>query len=87
MIEKKIEGIFVEVNLRKTKLLLFGIYHPPSQVDEYFFGKVGKSLDKYSQIYSKFLLIGDFNAEESEPVLAQFLHDYNTVHIIYENTC
>ena len=32
------------------------------------------------------MLIGDFNAEESEPVLAQFLHDYNAVNIIHENT-
>ena len=44
-----------------------------------FFGEVGKSLDKYSQIYSKLLLIGDFNEEESESVLAQSLHDNNAV--------
>ena len=37
-----------------------------------------KNLDKYSQIY-EFLLTGDFNAEESVSVLAQFLHDYNAV--------
>ena len=66
----EIKGVFAEVNLRKTKWLLFPIYLPPSQVHEYFFGEVGKSLDRYSQIYSKFLLIGDFDAEETEPVLA-----------------
>ena len=32
-----IEGLFVEINLRKTKWLLFGTYHPPSQNDKYFF--------------------------------------------------
>ena len=31
-----IEGIFVEINLRKTKWLLFGGYHPPRQQAEYF---------------------------------------------------
>ena len=31
-----IEGIFVELNLRKNKWLLFGSYHPPSQSDDYF---------------------------------------------------
>ena len=31
------EGIFVEVNLRKTKWLLFATYPTPSQVDELFF--------------------------------------------------
>ena len=44
-----------------------------------FFGEEGKRLDKYSQIYSKLLLIGDFNDEESESVLAQSLHDGNAV--------
>ena len=59
--------------------LLFATYHPPSQVDECFFGEVAKSPDKYSQLYSKFLLVGDFNADESEPVLAPSVHDYNAV--------
>ena len=30
---ENIEGIFVEINLRKTKWLLFATYHPPSQCD------------------------------------------------------
>ena len=33
------------------------------------------------------MLIGDFNAEESDPTLAQFLHDYNAVNIIHKYTC
>ena len=36
------EGIFVGVNLKKTKWLLFITYHPPSQVDGYLFGEVRK---------------------------------------------
>ena len=39
-----IEGIFVELNLRKRKWLLFGSYHPPSQSNKYFFYQVGKGL-------------------------------------------
>ena len=31
-----VEGIFVELNFRKCKWLLFGTYHPPSQNDLYF---------------------------------------------------
>ena len=41
-----IEGIFVEVKLRKIKWLVSATYHPPSQVDEHFFGEVCKTLDK-----------------------------------------
>ena len=32
-----IEGIFIEINLRKCKWLLFATYHPPSQCGKYFF--------------------------------------------------
>ena len=71
--------------MQGTKWLLFATYNLTLQFHEYFFGEVGKSLEKYSQIYNKFLLIGDFKAGES--VLAQFLHDYNAVNIIHENTC
>ena len=32
-------------------------------------------------------MIGNFNAEESEPVRVQFLDNYNPVNVIHENTC
>ena len=37
-----IEGVFVEINLRKTKWLLFGTYHPPSQSYNYYFDSLSK---------------------------------------------
>ena len=46
-----IKGIFVELNLRKNKWLLFGSYHPSSQSDEYFFNHVKNGLDIYSKFY------------------------------------
>ena len=33
------------------------------------------------------MLVGDFNAEESEPRLSQFLYEYNANNIVKENTC
>ena len=39
-----IEGLFIEVNLRKTKWLIFGTYHPPSQRDEFYFDSIGRAL-------------------------------------------
>ena len=41
-----IEGLFVELNFRKSKLLLLGTYHPPSQNDDYYFKSIGDSLIK-----------------------------------------
>ena len=79
-----IEGLFVEINLRKTKWLLFGTYHPPSQNDKYFFHHLGKALDTYSSKYDKFVLTGDFNSEEGESCLATFLCDYDAKNIVKE---
>ena len=82
-----IEGLFVEINLRKTKWLLFGTYHPPSQNDQYFFNHLGKALDIYSPKYEKFVLTGDFNSEEGESCLDTFLCDYDAKNIVKEKTC
>ena len=65
-----IEVVFVEINLRKTKWLIFGTYRPPNQSAEYFFKQTGYALDTYNQIYEKFLFAGDFNSEESKPCLS-----------------
>ena len=50
-----IEGIFVELNLRKNKWLLSWSYHPPSQSDKHLFNHVKNVLDIYSKIYDKCL--------------------------------
>ena len=44
-------------------------------------------LDKYCKHYDKFMLVGDFNAEESEPSLSQFLYEYNVNKNVKESTC
>ena len=68
-----IEGIFVEINLRKSKWLVLASYHPPKQNNEYYFDSLSDALDTYSSIYEKFLLAGDFNCEDSELAVTNFL--------------
>ena len=82
-----IEGIFIEINLRKTKWLIFGSYHPPSQSDSYYFNCLGNALDTYNKYYDRFLLIGDFNAEDSETCLSEFLYQYEAKNIVKDKTC
>ena len=84
---KDVEAIFIELNLRKVKWLISGLYHPPSQSDNYFFQTVSDALDKYRQKYPKFLLCGDFNAEISELCFTNFLQKHDAGSIIRENTC
>ena len=55
-----IGGMFTEINLRKTKWLILGTYHPPNQPDDYFFKAVGNALNQYLKTYEKFLLLGGF---------------------------
>ena len=82
-----IEGMFIETNLRKTKWPILGTYHPPNQPDDYFFKAVGNALDQYLKTYEKFLLLGDFNAEDTEPILSEFLEQYETKNIMKNKTC
>ena len=60
-----IKGLFLELNFRKAKWLLFGTYHPQTQSDSYYFNNLDKALDLYSH-YDKKLLVGDFNTEVSD---------------------
>ena len=87
---KNIEGIFIEINLRKTKFVFFGAYrsekhitHGISEVE--FFEQVGLALDVYSS-YDKFLLAGDFNTEEEDEALNNFLFERNAKNLVKEKT-
>ena len=84
-----IEGMFIEINLGKRKWLLFGSYHPPTNKsgDEYYIKHVERALDLYISKYDNFLLLGDFNIEDTETVLSDFLHQYDSKNLVKEKTC
>ena len=67
--------LFIELNFRKCKWLLSGIYHPPSQSDQYFFDKLDNTLD-VSFIYENILLVDDFNGQIEETCLDTFLYQH-----------
>lgn len=67
-----------------TKSLICGTYYPPSQNDDNYFYEFGKSVDIYSSIYDKFILIGDFSAEESESCLTQFRNGRSLNNLVLE---
>ena len=41
----------------------------------------------YSKFYERYMLMGDFNVEELEPCLSQFLFEMNAKNIVEEHTC
>ena len=89
-IRENIEAIFLEINLRKTKLLLGGTYHSTHETygakDEEYFQQMGLVLDVYSS-YDKFLLAGDFNVREGDDTLDEFMEEYHAKNLVKEPTC
>ena len=87
---ERLEGLFIEINLRKRKLLLFGTYHsthPDYGMKDYdYFKQVGLALDVYSN-YDSFLLTGDFNIEEDERYLKDFLYEFKARNLVKQKTC
>ena len=55
--KEDIEGLFIEIDLKKGKQLLSENYQPSSQPHKYFFGSLAKALDVYWN-YEKVLLVG-----------------------------
>ena len=82
-----IEGMFIEIKLKKTKWLIHGTHHPPNQPDDYFFKAVDNASDQYLKTYKNYLLLGDFNAENTEPILSEFLEQYEAKNIMENKTC
>ena len=75
------------MNIRKTKWLIVGCYHPPSQNDNYFFHNLSKALDSLNSNYEKFLLVGDFNSEDHETEITNFLNNHEAKNIVKQKAC
>ena len=82
-----IEGIFLEIKLRKTKWLLMGGYNPNKQTISYFLEHVSNNLDKHMGNFDNFLLIGDFNSTMLEKQMSDFCLLYDLSNLINEPTC
>ena len=82
-----IECLFIEMNIRKTKWLIVGCYHPPSRNDNCFFHNLSKASDSLNSNYEKFLLVGDFNSEDHETEITNFLNNHEAKKIVKQKTC
>ena len=80
------EGIFLEINLRKTKWLLFGGYNPVKiNIDS--LQTLSSILDKHLPKYDNIILLGDFNAEIVDSSMQQFCETYHRTNLIKDPTC
>ena len=44
-------------------------------------------IDTYHQVHDKFLLPGDFNAEDTEPCLSESFFEHDAMNLVNEKNC
>ena len=81
------EGIFLELNLRKVKWLLFGGYNHKKSNILHFLNEFSDILETYLSKYENFIFLGDWNSEMIEPKMKEFCETYNLNNLIKEPTC
>ena len=84
---KEIEAKAIEINLHKIKWLLIGIYRPPSQSKDFFLEDMGKNIEQFYTKYENFLMIGDFNLNENDSSLYQYMQEFNLENVVKVPTC
>ena len=82
-----LEGIFLEINLRKQKWLLFGGYNNCKSNIRTFLGSISPILDHYMIKLENFILLGDFNSEIHENAMNEFCDIYNLKNLVNVSTC
>ena len=70
-ISKDIQIVPVKIQLKNTKWIIISIYRPPKQGLKYFLSILSSLVDFFN--YEKCVIMGDFNAEPSDPRMISFL--------------
>ena len=82
-----IEAIFIEMNIKSKKWLLCCTYNPNKSLIENHLRQLQKQLEAFSERYEHFLIIGDFNADVSDPSMSSFCTLFKLKSIVKEPTC
>ena len=84
---QNIEGLFIEMNMRNKKWLIFAGYNPKHEHILSFLSHIGNSLDSVIGNFENLILIGDFNCQMEEDVMKDFCDIYDLENLIKEPTC
>ena len=68
----KNQGIFVEINLKKRKWLIFGGYNPHKDLANNYLSELSTEIDKFIIKYDNLIIMGDFNIEINDSCMAEF---------------
>ena len=82
-----VEIMCVELNLRKQKWVVMGVYRPPNMNERYFLDHLSRVIDYYSRKYDRVVIMGDFNSEPSDEPIETFCGSYSLHNLVKEKTC
>ena len=82
-----IESICLELNLRKRKWLVIGIYKPPSYSEDAFIKSLFSCLTNAAKEFDNILLLQDFNMTAENTKMEQLLTSFSLESLIKSPTC
>ena len=85
--DSEIECIIIEISIYKRKWLVMGLYNPKGHQIINFLSIIRRNLDYYFRLYDNIILLGDFNAEITDPAMHELIGLYNFKCLIKEPTC
>ena len=81
------EGISIELNFNNKKWFLLGTYNPSKTNLVPFLFNCNKILEHYTTKYENIIVLGDFNIEESDSKIKDFMIEFGLKNLIKEKTC
>ena len=78
----KIEGSFVELNLKRKKGLLSCSYNPKFSQISFHLNELRKNFDTLTSKYDNIIILGDFNTEPTDTALPHFCEICNFKNLI-----
>ena len=82
---KDFEGIFVELNFRKKKVLLCCFCNPHKNLISNHLNILGKIFDAQMKIYDNFLIVGDFKSEITESAMENCCRTYHLHNLLKDS--
>ena len=82
ILPNNVEILCTEINLKKQKWVIIGIYNPPNMNDKYFMDHLSKTIDFYNTKYDRVVLMGDFNLEPSTVFVETLCHSHDLHNLV-----
>ena len=86
-LSENVECLFVEINIRKKKLLLCCSYNPHKNNISKHLHHLNKCLDVYLKHYDNLLILGDLNSDLNDSLLNDFSNVNSLKSLNKELTC